>query len=227
MMVSSIPTLGTLGGRSFSAVIVDNDMTLVNSSEGIDLSWRVWAENYQVDPAKFHSMVGRSAAGIVAELIPDIKLHEEANNLINNLELEYAYTTRALPGSARLLAALPPERIAVASSGIHAIIYARLAAAGLKRPCVVVGAEDVRHAKPAPDIFLVAVERLGFLPEQCLVVEDSLNGLAAAHSAGCATLALTTSHEVSQITADAIVRNLGDVTWRVDDAGIQVSLMAG
>jgi beta-phosphoglucomutase-like phosphatase (HAD superfamily) len=49
---------------------------------------------------------------------------------------------------------------------------------------VVVTAEDVEHGKPAPDLFLLAAQRMGVPPEQCLVFEDSLLGITAAERAG-------------------------------------------
>lgn len=44
--------------------------------------------------------------------------------------------------------------------------------------------DEVEHGKPAPDLFLEAARRLGCRPEECLVLEDSSNGIKAAHSAG-------------------------------------------
>jgi beta-phosphoglucomutase-like phosphatase (HAD superfamily) len=48
----------------------------------------------------------------------------------------------------------------------------------------VYSAEHVTHAKPAPDLFLHAAQELGVAPEQCLVLEDSINGVTAARAAG-------------------------------------------
>lgn len=45
--------------------------------------------------------------------------------------------------------------------------------------------DEVAHAKPAPDIFLAAAKALGVPAEECLVLEDSPNGLRAARAAGC------------------------------------------
>ena len=45
--------------------------------------------------------------------------------------------------------------------------------------------DEVAHAKPAPDIFLAAAKALGVPAEECLVLEDSPNGLRAAKAAGC------------------------------------------
>ena len=50
--------------------------------------------------------------------------------------------------------------------------------------------DDVQHVKPAPDLFLLAAERLGVEPAACVVFEDSPNGLRAAHTAGMKTVAI-------------------------------------
>ena len=48
----------------------------------------------------------------------------------------------------------------------------------------IVGGNEVKHGKPAPDIFLKGAETLHVKPEECLVLEDSKNGILAAHAAG-------------------------------------------
>lgn len=54
--------------------------------------------------------------------------------------------------------------------------------------------EDVSRGKPFPDVYLLAAERAGLPPSQCLVIEDSVTGVAAAVAAGCPTLGFTGSH---------------------------------
>jgi len=49
---------------------------------------------------------------------------------------------------------------------------------------VVITPEDVEHGKPAPDMFLLAAERMGVAPEKCLVFEDAEPGMRAAEAAG-------------------------------------------
>lgn len=49
----------------------------------------------------------------------------------------------------------------------------------------VVSVQSVKHGKPEPDVFLYAAEVLGLQPEECIVLEDSPNGLLAAYRAGC------------------------------------------
>ena len=58
---------------------------------------------------------------------------------------------------------------------------------------VLVGAEDVSKGKPDPEIFLVAAQRLGVLPQHCLVFEDALLGLEAACRAGMKGIAISTT----------------------------------
>jgi HAD superfamily hydrolase (TIGR01509 family) len=55
---------------------------------------------------------------------------------------------------------------------------------------VAVSAEEVARGKPAPDVYLEAARRLGVPPVACVAVEDSANGLRAAHAAGMAVLAI-------------------------------------
>jgi HAD superfamily hydrolase (TIGR01509 family) len=75
--------------------------------------------------------------------------------------------------------------VAVASSAHRAVIDAALAATGLaKRFGVVVSSDEVAHGKPAPDVYLEAARRLGVEPRDCVVVEDSRNGVLSARAAG-------------------------------------------
>ncbi len=97
-------------------------------------------------------------------------------------------------------------KVAVASSADHRKVIGNLTEINLPAntfDAVVVG-EDVEHKKPAPDIFLLAAEKLGVPPTNCLVVEDAVTGVAAAKAAGAQCLALTTSFTKDELTgADA------------------------
>ena len=57
---------------------------------------------------------------------------------------------------------------------------------------VVLAREDVRNAKPDPEIYLLAADRLGVSPQECLVMEDSPNGVKAGVAAGMAVVAFVT-----------------------------------
>ncbi|MEZ4368427.1 MAG: HAD family phosphatase [Kofleriaceae bacterium] len=79
---------------------------------------------------------------------------------------------------------------------------------------VVIAAEDVARSKPAPDGYLAACERLGVAPGECLVLEDSHAGLAAARAAGCVAVGIAAGnfHGQDQSAAHAIVPTLVELT---------------
>lgn len=79
--------------------------------------------------------------------------------------------------------------IAVASSSSAMQIEANLQRSGIRDYfSEIVSGAEVTRGKPSPDIFLLAAKRLGLEPEQCLVFEDSENGVRAGHLAGCFTV---------------------------------------
>ncbi|MFB7866276.1 HAD family hydrolase [Streptomyces sp. NPDC056069] len=95
----------------------------------------------------------------------------------------------AVAGAAEVLKRLDAEGIpyCVASSGSHERIRVGHRKTGLDawfREGIVFSAEDVGRGKPAPDLFLHAAERMGVVPERCVVVEDSRLGVQAAVAAG-------------------------------------------
>jgi HAD superfamily hydrolase (TIGR01509 family) len=80
----------------------------------------------------------------------------------------------------------------------------------------VIAGNDVVHKKPDPEIFLLAAERIGLNPKDCLVIEDAPNGIKAGKAAGCKCLAITSSFTPSQLSgADFYARDLANVP---DDA---------
>ncbi len=87
-------------------------------------------------------------------------------------------------GAAAVLDKLPPARWAVVTSCPRGLADALIARSGLRRPGTIVTSDDVSRGKPAPDGYLLAARILGFVPEQCLVIEDSSAGIAAAKAAG-------------------------------------------
>lgn len=124
---------------------------------------------------------------------------------------------RPLPGVVPLLAAVRARglRTAVASSSRRASILRALEGLHIADQFdATVGGDEVQRAKPAPDVYLLAAQRLGLAPETCVALEDSLNGVLAAKAAGMACIAvpsaLTRSLDFS--AADLVVASLEDVT---------------
>jgi HAD superfamily hydrolase (TIGR01509 family) len=110
-----------------------------------------------------------------------------------------------------------PFTLAVASSSNRPLIDAVLDGAGIAGCfAVVVSSEEVARGKPAPDVYLETARRLGSEPARCAAVEDSSNGLRAAHAAGMRVIALPNAHyppaDDALALADVIVRTADELT---------------
>lgn len=100
----------------------------------------------------------------------------------------------------------------IASSTDRANIDCVLDIIGLRKYfTAIVSGDEVQHGKPAPDIFLKASAKLGNLPS--LVFEDALVGIEAAHRAGMAVVAVTTTHPAGELTAaERVVERLDELS---------------
>ena len=117
---------------------------------------------------------------------------------------------RLVPGAAEFVAAAADEghRLAIVSGALRREIELVLEQAGLRAHFgQIVSAEDVSACKPDPQGFDRARRALGLPTDRCVVIEDSLPGLAAARAAGLRCAMLTTSH-----AEDALAG--GDAVWR-------------
>ena len=95
---------------------------------------------------------------------------------------------QAVTGAAEVLGSLPHGRWAIVTSCGSRLARGLVREAGLPEPALLISADDVSRGKPAPDCYLLAAERLAVAPRECLVVEDSPQGLAAAKAAGMEVL---------------------------------------
>jgi sugar-phosphatase len=222
---SSAPTppelLAPLAGRRFAAVLFDMDGTLIDSTPVVVRSWITWALERGIPPERLEGHHGVPSAQIVRGLVPESDV-EEAIARINALEIADVEGITLLPGAAEAVAALPEARRAIVTSCTRPLAAARIAAAGLRAPSVVVTADDVTTGKPDPAPYLLGARRLGVDPADCLVVEDAPSGLLSARTAGAATLAVTTTTPAEQLDADAVVGTLADVRFAADGDGIRV-----
>ncbi len=221
--------LAELEQRSFDAVLFDMDGTLIDSTPSVTRSWRRWAHEEEVDPARLAGLHGIPAVSIIELLLGDRSPAARAAALerINAIELADVDGVVVLPGAAQALAALagPGARTAIATSSTRALAVARIAAAGLVAPEAVVTADDVERGKPDPAPYLLAARRLGADPARCLVVEDAPAGLVAGIAAGCATLAVATTHAVAalaEVGPDAVVHDLAAVRLVTTPDGVRV-----
>ena len=122
---------------------------------------------------------------------------EEINDEVVRRMLErYRAELPLLPGAVEAVRRLAGDfTLAVASSSNRPLIDAVLETAGIGDAfAATVSSEEVARGKPAPDVYLEAVRRLGVEPGRAAAIEDSANGLRAAHAAGLRVLALPNAH---------------------------------
>ena len=77
---------------------------------------------------------------------------------------------------------------------------------------IIVSAEDVTHCKPNPEPYLLVAQKLNILPEHCLVIEDSVNGICSAKNAGMKCIAITTNNSKQDLQkADFIIDHFNEI----------------
>lgn len=184
-----------------TAVIWDCDGVLVDSEK---LSCSAWLpvlrrRGIEVELADIEVFIGRSDLAILEHY------RQQGHPLTDDilLEREQEYYTAAedtlgsFDGLQKVLADLHSAQtpIAVASSGGPERIRFSIEKVGIAHYFeVICSAAEVAHGKPAPDLFLLAAQRLGIPPADCLVIEDSVPGVEAAVAAGMRPVGFTSSH---------------------------------
>jgi len=179
----------------FRAYIFDCDGTIVDS---MPLHYRAWkaalAEwNCEFPKDLFYSWGGKPVREIIAELNQMHGLNMPIDSLAARKEALYLAqlpSLKAIPEVVEHIhAQLGRIPFAVASGSRRDSVVGSLTAVGLlDKFKTIVSAGDYKHAKPAPDCFLLAAERLGAAPKDCLVFEDTQLGIQAATAAGMASV---------------------------------------
>jgi HAD superfamily hydrolase (TIGR01509 family) len=103
--------------------------------------------------------------------------------------------------------------LALASSSSYALINTFLSQFSLEDFfSVVQSGDDVRHGKPYPDIFLETAKKMGVKPHNCVVIEDSLNGVKAGHAAGMIVVAVPNEYTkmLDFSLADHVIESLDE-----------------
>lgn len=175
----------------FRAYLFDCDGTVADSMPLHYLAWKRTLEEFgcPFDETLFYSWGGVPPANVVARLNGIYQLAMPAMEVAHRKE-NYYY--ELLPGLEPVEEVLEHVRamhrlipFAVVSGSTRESITNTLNAIGLlEKFDLIVGSEDYARGKPAPDPFLVAAERLGIAPEQCLVFEDAEAGIESAKAAG-------------------------------------------
>lgn len=181
----------------FSAVVWDVDGVLIDSEPLHCASIMALFERggQPFSEADNHRWLGKSL-GEMWRSIPEMRTLAPDIDTFRNAWIDY-YIERVHAGMARrpapdIVARLAARGIAqaAASSSPRRIVEANVAAVGVDGHLGAIIADgDVENGKPAPDPYLEAAARLGMAPADCLAVEDTATGVAAARAAGFTVIA--------------------------------------
>jgi sugar-phosphatase len=198
--------------RTYAAFLFDMDGTILTSIKAAERVWGQWARGHGLDVEAFLPTIhGKRTEETIRGLeLPGVDPVAEAA-FITRAEIEDVAGIEAIEGAAAFLDSLPRERWAIVTSAPRLLAEARIAAAGLPTPSVLVAAEDVERGKPAPDPFLLGARKLGVAPADCLVFEDTLAGLQSAEAAGMDSIVVTITHAHPLDTGVTAVRDYADL----------------
>ncbi|MBR1408974.1 MAG: HAD family phosphatase [Clostridia bacterium] len=204
------------------AVLFDMDGLLVDSERLAQQSCLTAGREmgYPIDERVTRKLLGcthAECARIISEAFPGIDTSQYFARSKRALEAAFRKDLQAKPGAAAFARRLSAQGIpyAIASSSSPDRIEESLALSGLASlfPVRLTG-DDVKHSKPEPDLFLAAAERLGVSPADCLVLEDSVNGIKAgraAESVVCMVPDLVPYSEALAPWCDAVASSLEEL----------------
>ena len=186
----------------FSAVLFDLDGVIVDTEGQYSLFWKQIGEEYMPGMPDFALAIkGRTLTQIYDTYFPDAADRAAITERLNAFErqMDFPYIAGAREFLEALQAQGVPTAIVTSSNcDKMACLYARHPE--IKNlVTAVLTAEDARRSKPAPDCYLAAAERLGADISNCIVFEDSPNGLAAGRASGAFVIGVSTSLAAAEI----------------------------
>jgi sugar-phosphatase len=195
-----------------AALLFDLDGVLVHSAESVRRSWYWWAREHGFELSVVESAArGRRTVDTIRQLAPQMDAHRVAAELEAAQALDVAEVCGGR-GASELLTCLDLNEWAVVTSGTRQLARARLEAAGLPEPTVLVTGDEVDNGKPNPEGYLLASARLGCEPSACVVIEDAGAGVRAAHQAGMPVIGVTNGEDSTQVSeADMIVTSCENI----------------
>jgi HAD superfamily hydrolase (TIGR01509 family) len=218
------------------ALLFDLDGTLIDSVYQHVLAWHEALEELGLSLAvwRIHRRIGMSGGLLVQALGREIGQRltsEQAQELQKRHAAAYERYQSAiqpLPGARELLQQLTRDNIpyAIATSGRPEGARSALERLGVRPEIPVITRQEVQRAKPDPDLFLAAAQRLNVPITRAMVVGDSVWDLLAARRAGCLGIGLLSGgygkEELEQVGAYRVYQDPADLLNHLDEVGIRI-----
>jgi HAD superfamily hydrolase (TIGR01509 family) len=193
----------------FRAYLFDCDGTIADS---MPLHYNAWTEvladwNCVYEEDLFYSWGGKPVRKIIADLNKIHGLEMPVEAMATRKEGLYLAQIPQLKAIPEVLEFIEAEHgripFAVVSGSTRDSVVGSLSVLGLlDKFDTIVSADDYEHGKPAPDCYLLAAERLGVAPANCLVFEDTEMGIESATAAGMASVKVATAMERRRLNGD-------------------------
>ena len=207
------------------AVIFDMDGVLIDSEPiHIGIEKQLFDKlGIDVSATVHRSYMGASNEFMYSDLRSRFKLSESVSELIESDELfrsDYFHRLDTIPANDGLISLLGQIKtaglkLAVATSSSPEIANLLLNKCGIASFFdAIVTTSEAGKSKPSPDVYLLAAQRIGVLPEDCIVFEDSPNGLSAAKSAGMFCVVIQSDNEIIKELsgADYLIQSFTEIT---------------
>lgn len=219
---------------SLPAFLFDLDGTLVDSVYQHVLSWKdaLDQEGIALSVWRIHRKIGMSGGLFTNQLLREIgeEITEERRERLRKLHAEayrrHSDSVLPLPGAKDLLAALTAESIpwAIATSGRMETAEHNLARLDIEASSVpIITRDDVDFAKPEPDLFVAAAERLGVPTDGAMVVGDSIWDMLAARRCRALGVGLLSggygAEELERAGAFRVYEDPADMLNHIDEVG--------
>lgn len=210
------------------AFIFDIDGTIIDSMPAHGRSWETFLQQHGLryeGESFLRRTAGRTAGELMRELFGALD-DASAAALVHEKERLYrelfAREFREIGGFRTFARRARADglKIACATAGDANNIAFALSGLGMEREFdALAGAHDVRHGKPAPDLFLLAAQRMDVDPAHCVVFEDAPLGIEAARRAGMQAVAITSSEPAENLAGPHVIAAVDDYQ-AIDPRGI-------
>jgi HAD hydrolase, family IA, variant 3 len=204
----------------YKAALFDLDGVLIDSETLYTQFWkRVGERHHLPSPTFAYDIKGTTLNDILTTHFPDPKVRADVDRLLHDFENEIVYPV--FPGALEFVDALR-------AAGLKTVIVTssdskKMGFLFRQHPDfpthfdAIVTACDVTHSKPHPEPYLVGASKAGVKPSECLVFEDSYQGLESGRRAGCKVIGISTTNPASEVRlrSDAEAPSLASLQPRI------------